>query len=1667
MIKGLRRNAAYAQYIVEQLLAKKGIRTATANPLTGRALIHFDQTLIGLPEIQQVIHTASQAYAPAAANSQPLIAPAVHNAQELGKAQSIYALVTGGMLAALVLKRWLIGKSAFSSSPRIFNLAALITIVGGYPILYNGCESLAKRKRINHDVMLFLATLVLLALRESITGLSVLWLVHLTNLFRSTMQIRANRNIGNLLLDKQQKVWRWENRRKTLVQNHDLQAGDIVLIHPGETSPVDGQIVAGKACVHQASLTGDYQSQLRAAGDMVYAGMQVQAGSIKVRAEHVGNATSLAQMACLVADAQAKEMRSRPPDQYTGKVMSWALAIAGAVFFLTRDFTRSLAVLLAGCPAAIAISRNTALGVAAAEAAGQGIFVKEIAAVERTGQIDTILFDKTGTLTTALPKVAEIIALTPDYNEAEVLTLAASAEKSTCHPLARMLLSEVKQRNLALLPAASQGFLGYGIQAVINGKKIIVGNLLAMEREKVPVFRARSKVMRLEQLGNSLLYVAVNRRLIGVIGVSDRIKPESYAAVDRLRSLGIRNIGVITGDSSGAAEHLAVELSLTEQRHAMLPEDKMHRILELRRTGKRIAMIGDGTNDAPAFAASEVGIVMGLSGTPQAIRAADIVIANDDPRQVAATVRLGRHTNEVIKQNLAMSVGFNMAGMALAAAALISPVTAGLLLNASTLAVIVNSGRLLSRKKPAKHFAPMDLQRFAKKNAEDKACLTSTNNLLSFPGSNNGSANSTNTQQQPWHVQTQAGVCDVLATSHHFGLTEREAQLRIAYYGKNALQEAEKPSFWKLLRTQFKDFMVQVLLGAAGLSFALGKAKDALLTVGIVVANAAMGVVQERKASSSLDSLKILTAPQARVIRGGRTCKILSASLVPGDIIVLEAGDHIPADVRLLTTARFEVEESALTGESLPVRKEANMVYPREYALANRHNMAFMGTNVTRGRATAVVIATGMATEMGNIASLIHNHEEGTTPLQKRLEELGRSLVCGCLGVSGLIFLTGLLRGQPILSLLQTAASLTVAAIPEGLAAIVIIALAMGVQRMSKRNIIVRKLSSLEALGCATAICSDKTGTLTQNKMTVREIYTLGRTWQITGEGYSPEGNFQLGNTAIDAAGNAELMSTLRCGLLCNNARLVTALPSGKVIPINKKNQPGWTIEGDPTEGALVVLAAKAGLKQVQYEKNYRRLKEIPFEAERRMMSVVCQEKQALPALYCKGAADKILSISTHYVKDGQTLPLDAMTRKKIEQANRHMAGKAMRVLACAYRDLPYFHAEEPADSLEDQLVFCGLVGMIDPPRPEVAAAIMKCKAAGVKVIMITGDHPLTAKAIACEVGMIDKNSAVCIDSQLEQLSDAELEEIVADTCVYARTSPQQKLLLVKALQRKGFVVVMTGDGVNDAPAVQCADIGIAMGIMGTDITKQAASITLADDNFATIVRAMEEGRSIYANIRKAIRYLVATNIGEVVLMLLAAVIGLPLPLLPLQLLAINLIGDGLPAIALVNDPPAKNIMKQPPKTADQSVFAGGLGRKVISRGLIIGIASLALFTWKLGRTGNLLLARSIVIAQLALSQFFHLFDCRLERETGTVGMFSNPWLFGAVSLSLAMVVAMLHLPSLQSVCSTVALPGSDWLIAVLLAGLTAVVDFGIEKTVARDRLLPLPVQICQPSLPE
>ncbi|WP_342439775.1 calcium-translocating P-type ATPase, SERCA-type [Paenibacillus sp. FSL L8-0436] len=904
-------------------------------------------------------------------------------------------------------------------------------------------------------------------------------------------------------------------------------------------------------------------------------------------------------------------------------------------------------------------------------------------------------------------------------------------------------------------------------------------------------------------------------------------------------------------------------------------------------------------------------------------------------------------------------------------------------------------------------------------------------------------------EQKSWHRFGAEELQRMLNIHPGVGLSGEEAEERRKESGYNELSEGKTISPITLLLNQFKDFMVLVLMGATLVSGLLGEYLDAITIIAIILLNGVLGFVQEFRAERSLRALKQLSAPSAKVLRGGKQEVIPAKMLVPGDIVLLESGDRIPADVRWLECSALYAEESALTGESLPVSKHAEPIHAEEIPLGDQKNIGFMGTMVTRGTGKAVVVRTGMDTEMGKIADLIQNTESQETPLQHRLEQLGKILIYVSLGLTIVVVVAGILHGQPATAMFLAGVSLAVAAIPEGLPAIVTIALALGVQRMIKRKAIVRKLPSVETLGCASVICSDKTGTLTQNKMTVTRLWTGGRSLDVTGEGYAPSGQVMEKGRAVDLKHDQSLRRMLQVGALCSNAEIVESLSSdsrGKRKGKDKgetdkaaDTQSVWELKGDPTEGALVALSAKMGLTAQSLAVTYAREKEFPFDSERKLMSVIVGHPGG--RMICtKGAPDVLLSNCAYMLWEGGVVPCTPTLRQKVLEANEEMASGALRVLGMAYRELRSGEAADSEKEAESQLIFIGLAGMIDPPRREVRDAISITRRAGIKTVMITGDHGTTAEAIAHQLGILQRGGTVLTGSQLTRMTDDELDKVSDSVYVYARVSPEHKLRIVKSLQRRGHVVAMTGDGVNDAPAIKAADIGISMGITGTDVTKEASALVLGDDNFSTIVAAIEEGRNIYENIRKFIRYLLASNVGEILTMFFAMMLGLPLPLVPIQILWVNLVTDGLPAMALGVDQPEKDLMEHKPRGAKENIFARRLGWKIISRGLLIGLCTLGAFWLTLridpGSPQQLIRAQSVAFATLVMAQLIHVFDCRSSRSVFHRNPFQNKYLVLAVLSSVVLMLAVMYLPPLQPVFKTVPLSFREWCLVLVTAGI-------------------------------
>ncbi len=873
------------------------------------------------------------------------------------------------------------------------------------------------------------------------------------------------------------------------------------------------------------------------------------------------------------------------------------------------------------------------------------------------------------------------------------------------------------------------------------------------------------------------------------------------------------------------------------------------------------------------------------------------------------------------------------------------------------------------------------------------------------------------------HAQPVEAIVQSLGTDAERGLTDARAEEQRARYGVNELAEAPPIPAWKKFLGQFKALVIWILIVAAVISAILGEKADALAIMAIVLLNGILGFVQEEKAERSLAALQKLSAPLAKVTRNGEPRTVAARELVPGDRIEIDAGDNVPADARLVEAFNFRVQEASLTGESTSVEKHPGDVLPATTPLADRRNMAYMGTVAATGRAIAIVVATGMQTQLGHIAGMLQRHEAEPTPLQKRLAELGRVLVVGCLALVALVFGIELLRGGDLLGVFLMSVSLAVAAVPEGLPAVVTVALALGLQRMVKRNAIVRKLPSVETLGSVTVICSDKTGTLTRNEMTVRELAIGGAHYRVTGAGYTSAGDYLKRRDTdtferADAHTEPDLMLALTIGSQCNNAH-VRPRADGKV---------GWEVIGDPTEGALIIAGYKTGISARE-----KRVYEISFDSERKAMSVILS-RDGGHVMYTKGAPEVILSKCVSERRDGKVEPLTDARRNEILAMNTQMASRALRVLGLAYREQP--DKDDSGGFVETGLVFAGLVGMIDPPREEAKEAVKKCRDAGIRPVMITGDHPATARAIARELDIATEAERVITGQELDGLSDAELDAAVDRIAVYARVSAEHKLRVVRAWKRRGQVVAMTGDGVNDGPAIKAADIGIAMGISGMDVTKEASAMVLADDNFASIVNAVEEGRGIFDNIQKVLAYLLSSNAGEILFVLVVSVLGWPAPLLPLQLLWINLVTDGLPALALSREPPEPDVMQRKPQLPGTKMLSGRMALTLLLHGVLIGGTALAAFAIHYGPHPRMLArARTMAFCVLVFGELFRSLSARSSRLTlARLGLFSNPYLLGAIGVSALLQLSVVTLPFTQPLFESATHYTWEWIDVFVLA---------------------------------
>ncbi len=907
-----------------------------------------------------------------------------------------------------------------------------------------------------------------------------------------------------------------------------------------------------------------------------------------------------------------------------------------------------------------------------------------------------------------------------------------------------------------------------------------------------------------------------------------------------------------------------------------------------------------------------------------------------------------------------------------------------------------------------------------------------------------------------WHALSKEDVFEELGSSPK-GLSQVEVDQRVEKYGKNEIQERGLRSPWKVLLGQFTEIMVLMLIGAAVISFLIGETTDAFMILVIVILNGILGFTQEYRAERAMAALKKLAVHTVRVRRDGQVKVIDAINLVPGDVVQFEAGDRVPADCRIIESANLRAEEAALTGESNPTGKIVTPIENETLPLGDRKNMVFMGTSISYGRGAGVVVETGMKTQLGNIATMLQEVVEGKTPLQKRMAELGKwlSILAGIL--IGIYFVVGLWRGGEMVEIFITAVSLAVAAIPESLPAVVTIGLAMGAQRMVKRQALIRKLPAVETLGSVTVICSDKTGTLTENRMTVTILDVAGHKMDLSTQ-LERSGAVLMREASPLVKPSKSIALLLAGGALANDASLQP----------NEDGEEGFHTVGDPTEGALVVAAAKMGLWKGQLDKMLARVAEVPFTSERKRMSTVHEVKQgnddptdaqyatlsaSLPKgkylVFSKGAVDSLFEICDRVYSDGKIEPFNKEWRARIEKANNDLAQEGMRVLGVAMKSIDALPAQVDDSTLEKGEIFIGMTGMIDPPRKEVRAAVAECRSAGIRPVMITGDHPLTALNIARDLGIVQdtpgkgSEHAVITGAQLAEMSLEDLEKVVEDISVYARVSPEHKVKIVEALRSRGHIIAMTGDGVNDAPALKQADIGVAMGIIGTDVSKEAADMILLDDNFATIVHAIEEGRTIYENIRKFIKYTMSSNIGEIVVMLLAPVLGLPIPLRAVQLLWTNFVTDALPGLALGIEPSAKDTMSRPPNRPDESILARGLGSYMLWVGPLVGVV--ALLPELIARYTPIEFAgdvwKTMVFTTIVLTELGNALSLRSDKFTvAQLGLFTNKPLLITIIVTFFLQMAVVYVPFLQKIFSTAALSFGELMLSLGLSVLVFII---------------------------
>ena len=1550
-VNGLRGNPRLAERAERDLRALAGVRRVEANPLTGRVLILYEPVetdvhalLSGVAKLESSPpargRAPSRGRTPAAALSRR---PARGSAFLL--AEALQPIVAGTLFVGIAVKVLLVGSHPRAQSERLNALSVLVGTLSGYPQMRR-----AARRVLGRDAPVGLIagylSIAIKGYRESLLGLAADTGSHLFEYLEMSALRRTRRHLRRLLHPEGRAHLILAPGREIDIPVTELQPGELIRIDAGERIPADGVVEDGTGLVDESVLTHRAFLSRKSEGSPVYLGTLLRQGTLYVRLTAVGADTYVGELLQRVP-AQREGRLPLGPTRAARRAGAGGLAIAAAMWLLGRSWRRALAVLAVVNPNSFIASAVAASGAAVEAVARERVRVQRRDALDILARVDVVLFGKTGTLTAESPTVDAIVPV-PGVRGERVLAVAASAARFSGHPIAVPLLEKALEFGVALLPATDVQVSARGLEARVGDAAVVIGSARHLRDLGMAAEVTDEDLARLEAQGSEMLAVVQDDRLIGLIGLRERLLPGARAAVIGLREAGVKQLGVLSGDATQSAARLAAELGIHRTWLGVTDDEKLAIVQQLQREGHVVAVVGASAGDLPAMAQANVAIgIAGVGWTPTP-RAAHIMLLHGRLDLLPGLVRLSRRLQAVYRENFAIATMVSTVGAAGAVVGLLPFGVADEVNQILTLALLFNSRR-----------------------------------LSVFPIGGSRTEDVERAQLPPWHALPPQEVARFLATDSDSGLGTAEAGRRLRRFGANALAEAAPPTFGALYVRQLATGMTVFLGGAAVVSLAISEPLSAVLIGGVVLVNAGLGAFQEMRAEQAVAALRSYAAPTAHSRRDGDLQEVPATQLVPGDVILLRAGDTVPADARLIESYELEVEEAVLTGESHPVQKAVSAV-PVHADLGDRVSMVYMGSAVADGRARAIVVATGMDTEIGRVAGLL-THEEAATPLQTRLSTVTQALAGGSI-LAGVAFLgAGLLRRLPIGTLALGGITLVTAAVPEGLPATVTIALSAAVQRMSRRSLIVRRLSAVETLGRVTVVCCDKTGTLTQNKMAVRALAAGGREWA----GEEPRWK------ALDD----DARQLLKIGALCNDAVLVDA--AGRVTM------------GSSTEGALLLAAADAGLDPAGMRYAHARQTELPFSTERGFMAVVVRDPASGPVLMLKGAPEIVVEFCDRRLVDGSLSPFDAAAKEQALTVSDRMAYEALRVLAMAYRPLDGVPAPE---SLEHprECIFAGLVGMGDPLRPEVRDAVERCRSYGVRVVMATGDHRSTAIAIARQLGLVFAREGVLDGTQLEAITEQELVAAIPRTQVFARVTPEQKVRIVDAMRAAGQVVAMTGDGVNDAPAVKRADVGIAMGHTGSEVTRQASSIVLGDDSFEAIVSAIEEGRRVQHNVRQSIGFLLGGNLGETLFMLGATLLAGDVPLLPLHLLLVNLFTDALPVMALA----AVSSSPREPGGRTGELFDGPFYRTVLRRGLVTGSAATAISVlgWPAGPAAR----RSINLAGLVASQL-------VQAHGWTGGGRGDHFFQGSLWASWAALAGVMTLPPLQRLFGTIALSPVTW----------------------------------------